>query len=151
VSEVTWVIPKRLARGSRPGYDGLRESVPEHAVRAWCDDLADEGIGSILCLLAPEHLDLYSEVSGGLLAYYRTRGLNVAHVPVLDHKTPPLDEAELQAVWEAFRALPAPVLVHCSAGIDRTGAAIGHIRAKLNAEQVTEAWWEDSRASPNAL
>jgi protein tyrosine phosphatase len=139
MSEVKWVIAGKLARGRRPGYDGLRESVPEPVVADWCDSVASEGIRSILCLLAAEHLELYAEVTGGLLRYYETRDFKVAHVSVVDHKWPPLDHAELEAVWEAFRAMPGPVLIHCSAGIDRTGAAITHIRAKLNSEQATLA------------
>jgi len=137
VNEVTWVIPRRLARGRRPGYNGLRESVPEPVVAAWCDSVANEDIRSILCLLAPEHLELYAEVTGGLLDCYRRRGFNVAHLPVVDHKWPPLDHAELEAVWEAFRAMPSPVLVHCSAGVDRTAAAIRYICPWLNEEQGT--------------
>ena len=94
---------------------------------------------SILCLLADEHLDLYSGLPGGLLDYYRTRGFMVAHVPVADHKTPPLNDAELDHVWKAFRDLPKPVLAHCSAGVDRTGAAIKNIKVKLKAENALAA------------
>ena len=72
------------------------------------ETVAGEGIRSILCLLAPEHLSVSAEVTGGLLGSYRARGFNVAHVPVVDHKRPRLDESELEAVWEASRALPAP-------------------------------------------
>jgi protein tyrosine phosphatase (PTP) superfamily phosphohydrolase (DUF442 family) len=139
MKEVTWVIPDKLARGYRPGRYGSTGPVAESVVAAWCDSVRDAGIGSIVCLLAPEHLGLYAGVPGGLLDHYRTRGFNVAYVPVADHKWPPLDAAELDQAWKAYDGLPEPVLVHCSAGIDRTGAAIEHILAKLNVEKVPEA------------
>ena len=138
MSEVTWVIPDRLARGYRPGRYGPPGAGAE-VVAAWCESALEAGIRSILCLLAEEQLELYAGVPGGLLDYYRTRGFKVEHVPVADYKTPPLDHAELHKVWEAFRALPGSVLVHCSAGVDRTGAAIEHILEKLKAEESSEA------------
>jgi polymorphic toxin system DSP-PTPase phosphatase-like protein len=131
MSEVTWVISDQLAGGRRPRYNnGLREVVSEPVVAAWCDSVREAGIGSILCLLAPEHLELYAGLPIGLVDYYLMRGFNVIHVPVADHKNPPLDVAELDKAWKAFCDLPKPVLVHCSAGVDRSGAAIEHILAK---------------------
>ena len=107
MSEVTWVIPDRLARGYRPGRTARQGPAPRSSRRGVKSAL-EAGIRSILCLLADEQLELYAGVPGGLLDYYRTRGFKVEHVPVADYKTPPLDHAELHKVWEAFRRCQAP-------------------------------------------
>lgn len=129
---VTGVIPNRLARGFRPGRHDCSGPVPKPIVAAWCDRVQDAGIRSIICLLSHEQLELYADIPDGLLGYYRSRGFEVVSLPVEDYKEPPLDDAELEAVWEAYCSLTAPVLVHCSAGMGRTGAAIAHILAKLD-------------------
>jgi len=66
-----------------------------------------------------------------LLSYYRAKGFAVGYVPVRDHRRPPLDDKQLDDVWQAYQKLPKAVLVHCSAGCDRTGPAVEHIIAKL--------------------
>lgn len=132
---IAYVLPGVLARSQRPGYNGRLTVVGESVVSAWCEAAQEFEIRSILCLLADEHLNLYASLSqGGLLETYESRGFVVAHVPIIDHKQPPLDEAEKERVWEAFQSLPRPVLIHCSAGIDRTGAALEHIIARLEPE-----------------
>lgn len=120
------VIPDRLYRASRPGYSGGGKiPVGMDEVKRWIESAQAHGIVSIVCLLANEHLCLYPD--GDLLGIYRAAGFEVRHIPATDHRRPPLTEEQLAAVLQAYRELPKPALIHCSAGIDRTGAAVAHI------------------------
>ena len=125
----TWQVEGVVARAQRPGYPVDRPS-PD-SIQAWADAVMGMGIRSVVCIVENSqlahynHLDLDGE--GGLLGYYRSLGLDVVHVPALDHKSPPLNSDELDAVWEAFQRLEKPVLIHCNAGRDRTGAALEYI------------------------
>jgi protein-tyrosine phosphatase len=125
---ITEVIPGKLYRSARPGYDGGRPTpVGSGQIQMWLEAAQSAGVASIICFLSDEHLRLYPD--GSLVDIYRTAGFEVRHVPVTDHKRPPLSAEELAHVLAAYRELPKPVLVHCSAGIDRTGAAIRRLTA----------------------
>ena len=128
----TWVLSNVLARGRRPGYPSERgRQVPVAEVDAWIAKVHDFGIKSIICLLSDDQLPLYDQIPGGLIAFYRAKGFTVEHVPAKDHQNPPLTENHLQKIWVAYEGLPKPVLIHCSAGRDRTGMAINHLQRKI--------------------
>jgi protein-tyrosine phosphatase len=128
---IRWVIPGQLARAARPGYSGDASNVPRAEIDRWVREVKQVGVASIICLLADDQLALYSCLPGTLVEYYRTCGFSVAHLPVPDHQEPPLSVAEQLRVWAAYRELPGPVLVHCSAGIGRTGQAVEFILREL--------------------
>jgi hypothetical protein len=125
---IEWVLPGRLARSSRPGFGGPSSTdVAPAEVEAWLERARLDGIRSVLCLLDEGQLGYYRRLPGGLLETYRQAGMAVISLPVPDGQTPPIPESDLPRAWQAFGELPAPLLIHCSAGVDRTGAAVDHI------------------------
>jgi protein tyrosine phosphatase (PTP) superfamily phosphohydrolase (DUF442 family) len=90
----------------------------------WVQKILDAGIKSVICLLEPAQLKKYyvqgglNLPGGGLLEYYQHRGLDVRHVPMTDYQRP--SAVVMKLVLNAFDLLPQPVLLHCSAAIDRT-------------------------------
>lgn len=90
------------------------------------------GIKSILCLLSEDELkEYYSDNGLDLLALYRNNGFQVGHVAVPDYLEPPLRPGDFLQIRLTLSQLTAPHLIHCSAGIDRTGAAV-HFVSKGN-------------------
>ncbi len=127
-----WVIDGTLARSSRPGYGGERSSpVAPAQVDDWISEAKSFGIRSIICLLHDEHLKLYKDLPTDLVSYYEGAGFFAEHLPVKDYQSPPIPDDVLRKIWNAYQKLEKPTLIHCSAGIDRTGAAIYFIQTKL--------------------
>lgn len=120
-----WVIENKLARSCRPGYADERVA-PQDVLEA-LSEWQGEGIRSIICLLADEQLGYYNDLPGGLLNAYHQAGFEVVSIKVPDYQDPPLSDSDLGRVLTAYNKLPKPCLVHCSAGVDRTGAAVEYL------------------------
>lgn len=124
------VIDGKLVRSSRPGWwDGRAVSV---VVPEWIGRIRQMGVRSIVCLLTQAELKKYYRRDGvDLLQRYADAGFVVAQVPVGDDKIPPMSPRDLQRLAKAVKNLPIPILVHCSAGVDRTGCAVELLKTIL--------------------
>jgi hypothetical protein len=132
-----WILPGLLACGPRPlRYHptyGERSPLPSEAwplVLDWIEQIRGEGIRSMLCLLEAARLQrYYGDQLGlhehGLLGYCDDAGFEVVHQPLTDYQRP--DDDQLDQALAAFKQLPKPVLVFCSAAIDRTPPVVAHL------------------------
>ncbi len=128
-----WVIEGLIATSPRPGYaPGPELTVHDEAVDRWIAEARRFGIRSIICLIGNDQLWLYRKAAPeGLLERYRQSGFEVFHLPTLDQLTHPYRPEEYERAWRAFLELPKPVLVHCSAGLWRTGHAVEVILSRI--------------------
>jgi len=140
---VVWVIPGKLACSQRPLRDdpefGGRKPLPPEAkslVINWVKRISQIGICSIICLLECMQLERYYVRGGlglhtdGLLGFYRSHGFQVKHLPMTDYQRP--QERDMRKVLGSFYELPKPVLLHCSAAIDRTAPVAAFIVQQTN-------------------
>ena len=122
------VLPELLAKSSRPGYP-TKEGISKEVVDEWIENIRAMGVRSVICFLSDHQLAFYSDLPSGLIQYYRDADLEVAHIPEDDYKSPPLSEEGAREAVASFERLQKPALVHCSAGLARTGMAIDAILA----------------------
>lgn len=143
------VIPGALYCAHRPLrhhfiYGGTGQHFPPHATSAvfeWVERVRDFGIRGIICLLSAGELRHYSDLALGasdLIRFYENEGFAVRHIPWddpehnLDSKLmhPERVQQNREKALHAFDAIEKPVLLHCSAGIDRSSPVAAYIFVK---------------------
>jgi protein tyrosine phosphatase len=128
--KIEWVKSDLLARSSRPGWWDDRPL--ETVIASWLVRVRRMKIRSIVCLLSKSELDeYYGQNSIDLLRIYKGDGFKVAHIPITDDQNPPLTDEDHCRIARKVSKLPLPWLIHCSAGVDRTGSAIDFLLSKL--------------------
>lgn len=144
---MTWVMEKSLACAPRPlryhhVYGGSGNDLPAEAkpeLDKWIRSVRKEGIVSIICFVSEKELAHYCELlpdGMNLIDYYKSLGFRVCHVPWSDPAHTGYDnfqsevEEKRPVLLEAYDQLPKPVLVHCSAAIDRSPPVVAYVVLK---------------------
>lgn len=149
-----WLIPNQLACAHRPlryhqVFGGSRKDLPKAAtegVLEWAKRIEGYEIRSIICLMHPKEFLHYANLNLGspdLLQFYQKQGFEVCHIPWEDPAHRPLSgnfnhQEELRRICpkalDAFDKLPKPVLLHCSAGQDRSAPVAAYIFTQKQTE-----------------
>ncbi|MFB6308888.1 MAG: dual specificity protein phosphatase family protein [Haloarculaceae archaeon] len=102
-----------------PGWHSTAEH--EEAVEEWIEFMQGRGIERVCCLLTGQQLDRYDANTTRYADAFGTD--NVRHVPIADHHLADAEtlQEEVLPFLESSVADAEPVVVHCLAGIGRTG------------------------------
>ena len=138
---LVWLLGGNLACAQRPLRDhpefGCRKPLPPEArplVISWVKKVRSLGIRSIISLLEEIQHEKYYIRGGlalhaeGLYGYYRSEGFEFCDIPMTDYQKP--SESDMERILKAFDQMPPPVLLHCSASIDRTCPVAAFIVSK---------------------
>ena len=143
---LVWLLDGTLACSQRPLRDhpdfGGRVPLPPKAkplIVDWVERVKSLGIRSIISLLEERQHERYYVKGGlelhpeGLYGYYRSQGFEFCSIPIAD--SPKSLKSNMGRVLEGkvletFDQMPKPVLLHCSAGIDRTSPVAAYIVSK---------------------
>ena len=118
-----WLPSIGLGRASSPGYKSKPKNL-QSSVCNWIKSIKSLGFRSIISLLSEEELKDYDQLPNGLLGQYKLYGFEVASIPVSPDNTPVLNPLDQCVVINAFQTLPKPIIIHCHAGIVRSGIAV---------------------------
>jgi len=151
---LVWVIPNALACSHRPLrynklYGGSVRNLDSKAtplVFDWIEMIKVCGIRSIICLMHETELQYYGALdlrASNLVEFYRLNGFDVMHIPWEDPAHSKSDETTITvkrnkvraSALKAYESLLKPVLLHCSAGEQRSAPVAAYI------------WWHRGRGS----
>lgn len=144
-----WVMPKLLTCAHRPlrhhpVWGGSGKNLAPAAtdlVIEWSQQVLDSGIRSIISLMHDRDICCYLSLNlnpKNLLEFYKKQGFQVSHLPWEDphhKKSSPAEKRKTllrvrQEALAAYDDLPKPVLLQCSAGIDRSSPVAAFISIK---------------------
>jgi protein tyrosine phosphatase (PTP) superfamily phosphohydrolase (DUF442 family) len=114
---------------SRPGYpidfsNKSKVKVPNEYVQNWIAEATRIGIKEIICLL---DFSEFKNYECDLLKEYVEAGFTVHHYPIRDYNNPRISLEVLKDILNDFEQMTGPVLIHCSAGQDRTGCLLEYL------------------------
>jgi len=108
--------------------------VPLEYIASWISEVKEEGIRSIICLLDEKQLRPYLHaVPEGLVEYYKQSGFDVYSVPTEDGGDAYLWPDEIDEICKGYDEMEKPVLIHCSAGVERSPLAASKIKERMGA------------------
>lgn len=144
-----WILPNLLACAHRPlrhhpvwgGSGNNLATATTDLVVEWSQRVRDCGVRSIISLMHDRDIRCYLSLNLGaedLLKFYEQQGFQVVSVPWEDphHKKSSSEEKRKtllrirKASLAAYDNLPKPVLIQCSADIDRSSPAAAFIFVK---------------------
>jgi protein-tyrosine phosphatase len=148
---LVWVIWKDLSCAHRPlryhplyGGSGKNLSVDATPyVIDWAETIFLLGIKSIICLMHQKDIDYYKALdldAPNLIEFYK-KFFEVQHIPWEDPQHSKTNKNLIgkklkqvrQDALRAYNVLQKPVLIHCSAGVDRSAPVAAYI------------WWYKGR------
>lgn len=150
---LVWVIPNQLASAQRPlrhhpRYAGSGAVIPKEAtalVFEWASAIRASGIASIISFMHDRDRECYSELdldAADINEFFEKQGFTVARIPWEDPgyskadaatKVKSLERCRAEAL-RAFDALPKPILLQCSSGVDRSAPVAAFIWLKRSAD-----------------
>lgn len=129
-----WEVDKEIAYSERPGYPN--ENIDLVDLQKVVDEWKDNGINSIICLLTKKELDLfYSSVNGDLEQFYTNNGFQVFMQETHIDNIP---ENDIETIYQNYKKLQKPVLIHCSANKKRTEKVLEYIH---NSSDLNKGLW----------
>lgn len=132
---IHWVIEGVFAYGERPGFPS--HTVPARTVDLWLAEAKRQGVRSVINMLSDEEMGVYYRHLGQpLIEYYSDAGMEVRQVSYEETGVVLPEQIIIDRVRTAFHCLPHPVIIHCSAGEERS---------KLAVDAILEEWDGDAR------